>query len=82
MSDYGFKTNNDYTGSIADLTKITNAYSKNGKDIKDMINVLRIPDKKIILEELNNFNGRTESQRILDEEKRRREMISDFGIGE
>lgn len=77
MSDYGLKTNNDFTGPIADLTKITNAYNKNGKDIKDMINVLRRPDKKRILEELNNFQGRTET----DEEKERQERASDFGIG-
>ena len=81
MSDYGLKTNNDFTGPIADLTKITNAYNKNGKDIKDMINVLRRPDKKRILEELNNFQGRTETQKQLDEEKERQERASDFGIG-
>ena len=46
MSDYGLKSNNDFNGPVADLIKITNAYSKNGKEVKDMINVLRRPNKK------------------------------------
>lgn len=82
MSDYGLKTNNDFTGSVADLIKITNAYNKNGKEIKDMINVLRRPDKKVVLEEINNFQGKSEIQRKLDEEKERKERANDFGIGE
>ncbi len=82
MSDYGLKTNNDFNGQVADLIKITNAYSRNGKDIKDMINVLRRPDKKTVLEEINNFKGRTQTQQKLEEEKSRLERASDFGIGE
>lgn len=82
MTDYGFKTNNDYTGNIANLIKIVSACEKNGKDIKDMINILRRPDKKAVLEELNSFQGKTENQKILEEDKARQERAADFGIGE
>lgn len=81
MSDYGLKTNNDFTGPIADLIKITNAYTKNGKEVKDMINVLRRPNKKQVLEEINNFQGRTEIEKEIDEDAKRKERANDFGIG-
>ena len=80
MSDYGFKTNNDFNGPIADLIKINNECTKNGMDIKDFINVLRKPDKKEILEEIRNTKGKTNSQRIL-EEQIRKENSRDLGIG-
>lgn len=82
MSDYGLKTNNDFDGPVADLIKITNAYSKNGKDIKDIINVLRRSDKKEVLKEIMEFEGKSEMQKKLEEEKLRQERSSDFGIGE
>lgn len=73
---------NNHTGTIATLAKIANACEKNGKNVKDMINILRRPDKKVVLEELNNFQGKTETQRMLEEQKRMEERKSDFGIGE
>ena len=82
MSDYGFKTNDDFNGPIATLIKINNEYSKQGRDIKDFINVLRTPDKKVILEEIHRLKGKTESQKILEEEIARRERANAFGIGE
>lgn len=82
MSDYELKTQEDFNGPIADLTKIVNAYSKQGKDVKDVINVLRRPDKKAVLEEINTLKGKTETQKMLEEEKARIERSSDFGIGE
>lgn len=81
MSDYGLKTTNDFNGPLADLIKITNAYSKNGKDVKDIINVLRRPDRKEVLEEINQFNGRTQTQKEIEEAKKREDRASDFGIG-
>lgn len=82
MSDYGLKSNNDFNGPVADLIKITNAYSKNGKEVKDMINVLRRPDRKEVLEEINQFHGKTQDQKEIEEAKQREERASDFGIGE
>ena len=82
MSDYSLKTNNDFDGPVADLIKITNAYYKNGKDIKDIINVLRRSDKKAVLKEIMEFEGKSEIQKKLEEEKLRQERSNDFGIGE
>ena len=82
MSDYGFKTNNDFNGPIANLIKINNEYTKLGKDVKDFINVLRRPDKKLLLEEIHNLEGKTESRKILEEEQARKERADAFGIGE
>ena len=82
MSDYGLKSNNDFNGPVADLIKITNAYSKNGKDVKDIINVLRRPDRKEVLDEINQFHGKTQEQKKREEAEKREERASDFGIGE
>ena len=75
MSDYGLKSNNDFNGPVADLIKITNAYSKNGKEV-------RRPDRKEVLEEINQFHGKTQDQKEIEEAKKREERASDFGIGE
>ena len=82
ISDYGLKNNNDFNGPVADLIKITNAYSRNGKEVKDVINVLRRPDKKQVLEEINNYQGKSETQKAMEEEPNRAQRASDFGIGE
>ena len=82
ISDYGLKNNNDFNGPVADLIKITNAYSRNGKEVKDVINVLRRPDKKQVLEEINNYQGKSETQKAMEEEANRAQRASDFGIGE
>lgn len=82
ISDYGLKNNNDFNGPVADLIKITNEYSRNGKEVKDIINVLRRPDKKAVLEEIKNFHGKSETQRAIEEEEDRAQRASDFGIGE
>ncbi len=82
ISDYGLKNNNDFNGPVADLIKITNAYSRNGKEVKDVINVLRRPDKKQVLEEINNYQGKSETQKAMEEEENRAQRASDFGIGE
>lgn len=74
--------NNDYKGPLADLIKITNAYSRNGKELKDVINVLRRPDKKAVLEEINNYQGKSKVQKAMEEETNRAQRASDFGIGE
>lgn len=81
MSDYGLKTTNDFNGPLADLIKLTNAYSKIGKYI---INVLRIPypDRKEVLKKINQLHGKTQDQKEIEEAKKREERASDFGIGE
>lgn len=82
MSDYGLKTTNDFNGPLADLIKITNAYSKNGEKVNAMINVLKRLDidKEQVLKEINQFQGRTKTQEEIEAE--RKERASDFGIGE
>lgn len=82
MSDYGFKTNDDFNGPVSDLIKIVKACEKSGMDVKNLMNILRRPDKKEVLKEINEFRFRkTEAERRIDEmeaEKKRK----DFGIGE
>ena len=51
--DYGLKTNDDFNGSVADLIKIVKACEKANCNIKNVLNVLRRPDKKEVLKELN-----------------------------
>ncbi len=82
ISDNGLKDNNDFNGPVADLIKITNAYSRNGKDVKDVINVLRRPDKEEVLKEIRQFQGKSATQKAIEEAANRAQRASDFGIGE
>ena len=64
MSDYGLKTENDFTGPVSDLIKVVKACEKAGINVKDVMNVLRRPNKKEVLKEINEFTlKKTESQR-------------------
>ena len=83
MSDYGLKTENDFTGPISDLIKVVKACEKSGIDVKDVMNVLKRPDKKEVLKEINEFAlKKTEEQRRLEEVEAQKQRASDFGIGE
>lgn len=83
MSDYSFKTDNDFNGPVSDLIKVVKACEKAGIDVKDVMNVLRRTDRKEVLKEINEFTWRkTESQRKMDELKAQEERAKDFGIGE
>ncbi len=76
------KTNDDFNGNIANLIKIINACNKFGINLKDVINALRTPDKKIVLNKINTLHGATEEQQRLKEEAERAKRASAFGIGE
>ena len=83
MSDYSLKTDNDFNGPVSDLIKVVKACEKAGIDVKDAMNVLRRPDRKEVLKEINEFTWRkTESQRKMDELNAQEERAKDFGIGE
>ena len=83
MSDYGLKTENDFTGSVSDLIKIVKACEKAGIDVKDLMNVLKRPDKKEVLKEINEFTlKKTEVQKRLEEAEAQKQRANDFGIGE
>ena len=83
MSDYGLRTENDFTGPVSDLIKIVKACEKSGIEPKDLMNALKRPDKKEVLKEINEFAlKKTESQRKLEETEAQKQRASDFGIGE
>ena len=83
MSDYGLKTENDFTGPVSDLIKIVKACEKAGIDVKDVMNVLKRPDKKAVLKEINEYSYRkTEEARKMEEMLAQKQRASDFGIGE
>lgn len=83
MSDYGLKTDNDFNGPVSDLIKIVKACEKAGIDVKNVMNVLRRPDKKEALKQINKFTWKkTEEQRKMEELKAQEERAKDFGIGE
>lgn len=83
MSDYGLKTDNDFNGPVSDLIKIVKACEKAGIDVKNVMNVLRRPDKKEALKQINEFTWKkTEEQRKMEELKAQEERAKDFGIGE
>lgn len=73
---------NNLQGPISDLIKIVRACEKAGIDVRNVMNVLRRPDRKEVLKEINQFKGKTETQRRLDEMKAQEERARDFGIGE
>lgn len=81
MSEFELKTNDDYNGPISDLIKVTKACEKAGLNVKNMINVLRRPDKKAVLEEINKYRyGKTEVQRIIEAKLAQEERAKDFGL--
>lgn len=68
----GFINEFDLDGPLSDLIKITKACEKAGIDVKDMINVLKRPDKKEALKEINEYAFRKkeiETQKKLEEMK-------------
>lgn len=81
MSEFELKTNDDYNGPISDLIKVTKACDKAGLDVKNIINVLRRPDKKAVLKEINEYSYRkTEAQRAMEEQLAQEERAKDFGL--
>ena len=83
MSDYGLKTNDDFSGPVADLIKVVKACEKAGLDVRNVMNVLRRPDKKEVLKEINEYSlEKTETTRKMEELKAQQQRASDFGIGE
>ena len=76
------KTNDDFKGNVANLIKIINACNKFNIELKDVINTLRSPDKKQVLNRINTLHGQTEKQKLLHEQEERAKRSSDFGIGE
>ena len=83
MSNYGLKTDNDFDGPISNFIKVIKACEKAGIEVKDVINVLRRPDMKEVLKEINIFTLK-KSQIQMEKEKicARVERAKDFGIGE
>ncbi len=80
--EHVLKTNDDFNGNVANLIKIINACNKYGINLKDVINTLRTPDKKLVLNRINTLHGKTEEQKKLKEEEERAKRASAFGIGE
>ena len=80
--EFTLKTNDDYNGNVANLIKVINACNKFGINLKDVINTLRTPDKKIVLDKIKTLHGQTEKQSSLKEEAERAKRASDYGIGE
>ena len=78
MSEFGFKTNDDYNGALSDLIKVTKACEKAGLGVGNMINVLKRPDKKAVLKEINEYSFRKkekETQKKLEEMNTLREKL-------
>lgn len=68
----GFINEFDLDGPLSDLIKITKACEKAGIGVGNMINVLRRPDRKEALKEINEYAFRKkeiETQRKLEEMK-------------
>ena len=82
IEEHSLKTNDDFNGSVANLIKVINACNKFGINLKDVINTLRTPDKKIVLNRINTLHGQTETQKALKEEEERAKRATDYGIGE
>lgn len=82
MSDYGLKTNDDFSGPVSDLIKIVKACEKAGIDVKNVINVLKRPDKKEVLKQINEYSLRkTAKEKMQEELEAQKQRASDFGIG-
>lgn len=74
---------NDRKGPISDLIKIVRACEKSGIEVKDVINVLKRPDRKEVLKEINEYSyKKTEEARKMEELLAQKQRASDFGIGE
>ena len=83
MSNYELKTENDFNGQISDLIKVVKACEKAGIQVKDVINILKRPDMKEALREINEYTlKKTETQRKIEQLKAQEERAKDFGIGE
>ena len=82
MSDYGLKTNDDFSGPVSDLIKVIKACEKAGIDVKNVINVLKRPDKKEVLKQINEYSFRkTAKEKMQEELEAQKQRASDFGIG-
>ena len=55
MSEFELKTSYDFNGPISDLIQVTKACEKAGLGVQNMINVLKRPDKKAVLKEINEY---------------------------
>ena len=83
MSDYGLKTNDDFSGPVSDLIKVIKACEKAGIDVKNVINVLKRTDKKEVLKQINEYSFRkTAKEKMQEELEAQKQRASDFGIGE
>ena len=83
MNDYVLKTENDFSGPVSDFIKVVKACEKAGIEVKDVINVLRRPNMKEVLREINEYTlKKTETQRKMEQLKAQEERAKDFGIGE
>ena len=80
--EHVLKTNDDFNGNVANLIKIINACNKYGINLKDVINTLRTPDKKLVLNRINTLNEKKKKKKKLKEEEERAKRASAFGIGE
>ena len=81
MSEFDLKTNYDFDGPLSDLIQVTKACEKAGLGVGNMINVLRRPDKKAVLKEINEYSYRkTEAQKELEEKLAQEERAKDFGF--
>lgn len=68
----GFINEFDLDGPLSDLIQVTKACEKAGIGVGNMINVLRRPDRKEALKEINEYAFRKkeiETQRKLEEMK-------------
>ena len=82
MSDYGLKTNDDFSGPVSDLIKVIKACEKAGIDVKNVINVLKRTDKKEVLKQINEYSFRkTAKEKMQEELEAQKQRASDFGIG-
>lgn len=70
----------DFHGPLSDLIQVTKACEKAGLDVRNMINVLRRPDKKEVLKEINEYSYRkTASQKELEARLAQEERAKDYG---
>ena len=82
MSDYGLKTNDDFSGPVSDLINVIKACEKAGIDVKNVINVLKRTDKKEVLKQINEYSFRkTAKEKMQEELEAQKQRASDFGIG-
>ena len=76
------RSENDFDGPISDIIKVVRACEKAGIQVKDVINVLRRPDKKEVLREINEFSfQKSQAEMELKKKLEQEERARDFGIG-